>query len=484
MFTIAILGSNKVGKTSLFNFFTKNNFFLFNNNNLLNNNTLFNNILDNSYGLFKFKNDYFIFIDVSSYLYFNINDKNFFKKDKDIYFSNKKNILEIIDNVDFIFLLISSLGVFSQDIFIYNFILKRNKKKNTFLIITKIDLYKNYINLNDFYSLGINPIYFVSILDKNSILNIIKNISKNKNIFLKENIFYKKILNLCYNLSDFYFKKKENRIIYNKNKYFINVIILGKPNVGKSTLLNNLSKNYISLVSNISGITRNFIFSNIFINGKNYLLCDSPGFNNKNYILNFSKFYKFFLNFKIVLYLIDINLGISKNDLFFLNFLFNKGKYIILIFNKCNNFNKLNIIKYKKFLKKMYDFMKYIEIIFINAININKRDIYKIFKKIYVSYKNIFLNKIDNFLLTNILKNAIYNYKFNNNILYNKVKLKYLNIIKYNPLIIVIYGIKINLINISYKKYLLNFFMKYLNFKGFKIFLKFKEIDNNLNKKK
>ncbi len=475
MLTIAIIGSNNVGKTSLFNYLTGFNLFIDKNENNFN--------LNNNYGIINNNNSYCICIDTCNILNFNLFNLSFLNKDNNLLFNIKKNFLEIIKNVNLIYFLISSLKISKQDIFLSNLILKKYKKKNIILVISKMDLYKKkFFEFNDFYSLGLKPKYFISIYNKNSILNLKNSIFNNKNIFFnKKSFFYKKILSFCFNFYDFFLKKT---FLFNKINNFniIKIIFLGKKNVGKSTLFNTFSRKYISLVSNINGITKSFVINNIFLNNINYLITDSPGLYKSYYNITSLKFKKFYLNFQVILYIIDINLGLSRYDLIVLNFLFKKGKFIILIFNKCDNFSISDNYKYKKFLKKMYDFIKYIDIFFIKAINIKRKVIYNIFKIISINYKNIFLNKLNNSILTKILIKAINNFK-KKNIFFNNINLKYANIYKYYPLIIVIYGNKIKLISNFFKKYLLNFYMKYLKFKGFKIYLKFKEIYNPFFKK-
>ncbi len=485
MFTIAIVGNFNSGRTSLFNYFIyKKNFYNFNKE---------NNICDFNYGLFDYKNKNFICIDTSG-----INDFDFLKK-KDNF--DKKNLLlnilqkkfiYILDNVDFIFLLIESMYIKYKDFFFLNFFLKYKYK--IYLLISKIDLFKNYKNyIYKFLSLNIKKIYFISIYKENLILKLINRIylksikKKEVNILFKKNILY-----FCVNLNKYflinfdfinnYLKIKKK----NKLRKFIKLIILGKSNVGKSTFLNFFSKRNRSLVSSNLNTTKDFFICNLFLNNTNYLISDSPGLYNYHYIYRNKKYFLFWKNIffnNIIIYIFDINIGISRFDLRILKFLLNNGKFLILIFNK-SNFSNKEKKKYKNILFKRYDFMKYMNIYFLNNnFKKNEKNINIIYKDININYKNIFLYKINSLKLTKILKKAINNYD-EKNITLNKVKLKYAHVGKYNPLLIVIHGNKIDKINISYKKYLLNFYMKHLKISGYIISLKFKEIYNPFIKKK
>ncbi len=460
MFTIAIVGNKKTGKTSLFNYLTKTNFSIINDK--------CNYSFDFNYACSKFRNNKIIYIDIYS-----IKKLNFIKSNKKLLYIKK--FIFIIKNVNFVFFLVNAQLITDKDFFLSKILLNLNK--NIILLVNKIDLCKKInLNINNFRFLSISKIYFISIFYKKTIIYLLEDLFKIKYFYKKKYFFLKRILNCCvniYNYKDFLIEKYINDI-------FIKVILLGKSNVGKSTLLNLICNNYRVYISKRLFTTKNFVISILNNDNATYLFSDSFGLNNKNifflYSNNLLKLIKYFFN--IILYIIDINIGISKYDLWVLNFLLNKGKYIILVFNKCKFNKNIDYKKYKKYFIKKYDFMKYIDIYFFEIIidkgkNLNL--ISKLLKKIFLNYKSIFLSNINNSLLNNILK--LFNKK--NIFLYKKkIKLKYSYIVKYNPLIIIIYGKNINLINNSYKKYLLNFYMNNLKLKGCKIFLKFKEIYN------
>lgn len=354
-------------------------------------------------------------------------------------------------------------------------------------MVNKIDLCKDYyINLCSYYSLGINLIYPISIYNKKSIYFFLNDIFFKKKIFIKKNIFFlKKIIFFCINFDKYSFFLNK---LYKKNFFynFIKIVILGKPNVGKSTLMNFIVNNNRSVVSSNSGTTKDFITCFININNINYIISDSPGldkFTEKFYIKNKYFFLNKIFEFKIIFYLVDINIGITKYDLILLNLFLKYGKMIILIFNKCEFYTKFQIYKYKKYIFYKYDFIKYLDVYFISAINLNKVYLLNFLNKLIVNYKNIFFKKITSYKLTKFLKKAIDNFYDENNIK-KIVKLKYAHMGGYFPFIIVIHGNKINLLSSSYKKYLVNFYIKILKIKGCKIFLKFKEISNFFKKKK
>ncbi len=476
MLTIAIIGNSNVGKTSLFNFLTNTKFSFINDSK--------NFTLDYNYGFLSKKyiilNKNIILIDTNSVLKFIfLNDK--YKINYNFNLCLKNKFLNLIKNVNFIFFLVNSYFIMEEDKLLSRYLFKYNK--NIILLLTKKDICNNLLNINEFRCLRINNIYYISIYYKNTIIFLLNDLFNKKKIINKKKYFYIKNINFCVNLDDnyyilkkYFFKKEIDN--YNLKKIFIKMVIIGKDNVGKSSFLNFLCNNNRSLISKNNGYTKDFIMS-LYIN-KNiyYLISDSPGLCKKKKNYN-DIIFKINLNFNIILYMIDFNLNISKFDLKILNFLLKNGKYLLLLFNKCDNISYNNLLKYKNILIKRYDFIKYIDIYFFSCLNRNNLYIINnIFKNLYLNYLNIFYNKINNDKINNILN--IFN-KNNKKCIFN---LRYTLICKYYPLIIIIYGNKINLINNSYKKKILNFYMKKLNFRGFKIFLKFKEIYNPYKKNK
>ncbi len=477
MFTISLVGSSKVGKTSLFNKLINNNYYL----NL-------NNIFDCSYGLKYFKKKYFIFID-------NINIDNFNKKKiskKNIYFNLYKKFIFNLKNSDLVCLIVDcNINFLDKDLYFYKNIIKKINK-NIILILNKIDLLNINIKRikNKFNSFGIKYIFSISIYNKKLILNLLNNLYliliKN---FKNNIIFFKYLLKFCINLDQY---NKLYNLYFNNNKIFdyknIKIIILGKPNSGKSTFLNCICKNNYSFVSNIENTTKEFIFYNFIYNNIKFIISDTPGINkkffNKNYC--FISFFKKISYFNIVLFLIDINKGLTKYDLFLIRFLLYKGKIIYIIFNKCEKFNNSDKLKYKNYIKNKYGFIKNIIIFFICALNLKKNFLFKLFNLIIKNYNKIFKINISTSKINKILKLALKNLSEKNNF-NNSIKLKYAHIGGYNPFTIIIHGKKVNFINLSYKNYLINYYIRYLKFFGYNVNIKFKECYNpyiDINKKK
>lgn len=151
------------------------------------------------------------------------------------------------------------------------------------------------------------------------------------------------------------------------------VSIVGRPNVGKSTLLNELLKTKIAIVTNKVGTTRNNIYGVLNNDEFQIIFVDTPGISKANdklgEVLN-EKAYKTFSN-DLVLFLVDIASGFGPNDKQILNRLIKEKQNIILILTK------IDLIKKEKLMQeiiKIKDLYNFLDIVPISAKNHNNID--------------------------------------------------------------------------------------------------------------
>lgn len=161
------------------------------------------------------------------------------------------------------------------------------------------------------------------------------------------------------------------------------VSLVGRPNVGKSTLLNNLIGVKIAITSNVSGTTRNIIQGIYNDNDSQIVFVDTPGIhkpNNKLGDLLNKKAYNLTDGVDVILFLVDISKGFGKGDQFILDKIKNSDAKIFLLLNKIDQIkNKEILLQEITKLKELYDFS---EIIPISALKGNNTDsIIKAIKK-------------------------------------------------------------------------------------------------------
>ncbi|WP_168894956.1 ribosome biogenesis GTPase Der [Enterobacteriaceae endosymbiont of Donacia tomentosa] len=438
---ITILGDANVGKSSLYNALTKTN------------DAIVNNIsgftIDRKYGDALIKNYKFICVDTGSYNYHN----KFSKKNPFI----KKQILYVIKESNLILLIIKGDKITSIDYKIINIIRVHNKQ--ALILINKKN--KNFLDI-EFYSIGFQ-VYLINILNKKDILKLRKILLP----YIK-NFYQKKRYNNI---------KKQNTIFYNKD---IKLAIIGMPNVGKSTLVNNILNEERVITNHTPGTTRdNIIISLNKCSGfkKNIILIDTAGIRKKKINDKIEKFsiIKTFQSIKqsnIVLFMINGEKKIfCRQELSIIRYILAQRKAIIILINKTDLITFREVENIKKLIRQKFYFLP---IISISAkLNKNINNIFKIVYKIYNISNQIFntskLMKILHLAIDNLSPPMCKG---------KKIKLKYIHPTKKYPLTLKIHGNQVTKLNNNYKRYLLNFFHNKLQYFGTSIILKFQENKN------
>lgn len=152
------------------------------------------------------------------------------------------------------------------------------------------------------------------------------------------------------------------------------VSIVGRPNVGKSTLLNKILDKKIAITSDKAGTTRNIILGVYNDSDSQIVFVDTPGIHKPNHkldkVLN-DKSYLMTNDIDIILFMVDISSGFGKGDRFVLDRIKENCSNIILILNKIDKIGKDELIKLIDDIKNEYNFKEIIPISAIKDININ-----------------------------------------------------------------------------------------------------------------
>ncbi|VFP86303.1 GTPase Der [Buchnera aphidicola (Cinara pseudotaxifoliae)] len=446
---ITLVGRSNVGKSSIFNFLTQNNSSLVSSTK--------QTTRDRNYGFFFIKNHKFCVIDTAGIEYIEkLEGKESLQID-----SYKQTRIAMYESNFLIFVVDAYTGVTHLDFFILKKIRKTNKP--IFLLINKIDK----INLNshvvDFYNFGIEKICKISILHRSGI----------SDFFEKIWIFYKEI-----------FEKKYNKdIFYNsfKSEICINVCFLGKPNSGKSTLINSLLNKNRMITSPIPGTTRDIIKDSLYYKNIEYIFTDTAGIKKRNKRSTFLEHIseKNSINIiqrnQVVVIVIDAFVGVCAQDLSIIHTTIKSGKSFFIVLNKWDLISLTKKTKIKNFIKNRLRFIKNITVIYMTALY--KTGMSKIINQINIIYKES-LKTFSTSYLTNILNQAILQHPLPSGVTGKVIRLKYAHLGQKNPIFIIIHGTQIQHIPLTYKKYLMHFFQKELQIQNTPIKLFFK---NNIN---
>lgn len=258
-------------------------------------------------------------------------------------------IQKIIDDSDLIlFVIDDSVGVTAKEQKIYSYIMDANKRKNTVLIVNKIDInYKPHeidLAISDYYDLWIENIIWVSAKQELNILGI--------KDFIEE-----------------YFKNKEWRTNRIEHEKLIWIAIIWKPNVGKSTLLNTLVWKKLAKVEDYLGTTRDYITWEFEFEGKKYKIYDTAWIRKKWSIHGIEKIaydkIKWMLEYArpAVLFMIDWQEWLTHRDMTLLAEINTLALPIIFVVNKTDLLDATQKKAIQQKVQLSLDYAKYIPII-------------------------------------------------------------------------------------------------------------------------
>ena len=160
------------------------------------------------------------------------------------------------------------------------------------------------------------------------------------------------------------------------------VSLVGRPNVGKSTLLNNILGRKVAITSDVSGTTRNIIQGIYNDDDCQIVFIDTPGIHKpKNKLGTYlnKKAYTMAEDVDIILFLIDVEAGFGRGDKFILDRLKELKKPVILLLNKIDKVKKDSLLELISKYKDLYDFSEIIPLSALKGDNV--LDLIKTIKK-------------------------------------------------------------------------------------------------------
>ena len=353
-----------------------------------------------------------------------------------------------IEEADIIILVLDGQSdIINDDLFIAS-MLKKTKKK----IYVAINKCENNVWDHSLHKIGFDHLFPISALHGTGVGNLLDAITKN-------------------------FDEKDKDDTKNTK-----LTIIGRPNVGKSSLLNALTEQERSIVSNIPGTTRDSTSSLITINDKTYEIIDTAGITKKSKLTEAIEHYALLRAMNsldesnIALIVIDSNNDLTKFDSRIIGYALEKNRPIILVINKWDlvKKNTNTMSDYVKKLRIKFDFLTWAPIVFVSALK--KQRLNKL-KQIITMVDHNMNKKIKTALLNEILVD-ICTFRppksFNGGVL----TIKYITQVKGNIPIFVLFINKIKYFHFSYKRYLTNQLREHLGLTGTPIVLKFIEKNN------
>ena len=307
---------------------------------------------------------------------FNVIDTGGIDVSKDLFNDEIKIQSEIaIDEADVIvFIVDGKEGLNENDYEIRNILRKSNKK--VIVVINKMDTKEAKNNIYDFYELGFDSFIEVSALHNDGFIELLDEITKN-------------------------FNAQQVEEIDERTK----ICVIGRPNVGKSSLINAMLNEKRNIVSNIAGTTRDSIDTVFTYEKQEFVIIDTAGMRKKGKIYENIEKYSLLRSLRsieksdICLLVINAEEGIIEHDKHIASYALEQGKGIIIVVNKWDTVENPNINEYKKLLRSEFQFIRYAPIVFTSALTTKRistimPEVIKVSQNINREIKTSVLNEV------------------------------------------------------------------------------------------
>ncbi|AUQ26322.1 ribosome biogenesis GTPase Der [Dickeya zeae] len=365
----------------------------------------------------------------------------------------------------------------------------RSREKDTFLVANKVDGIDIDTGIADFYSLGLGDVYPIAASHGRGVTSLLEKVLLP---FATEPLQEARELteeeaNAAYwaeQLGEGNDDGIEGDDVDGNAPNFeglpIKLAIVGRPNVGKSTLTNRILGEDRVVVYDMPGTTRDSIYIPMERDGRDYVLIDTAGVRKRGKITDtvekFSviKTLQAIEDANVVLLVIDAREGISDQDLSLLGFILNSGRSLVIVVNKWDGLTQEVKDQVKETLDLRLGFIDFARIHFISALH--GSGVGNLFESVNEAYE-CSTRRVGTAMLTRIMQMAADDHQ-PPLVRGRRVKLKYAHAGGYNPPIVVIHGNQVKDLPDSYKRYLMNYYRRSLDVMGTPIRIQFKEGEN------
>lgn len=260
----------------------------------------------------------------------------------------------------------------------------------------------------------------------------------------------------------------------------IKIAIVGRPNVGKSTLVNRMLGEDRVVVFDMPGTTRDSIYIPYERHGKKYTLIDTAGVRRRGRVdagvekFSVIKTLQAIKDAHVVVLVLDARESIVDQDLHMLGFVLQSGRSLVIAINKWDGMTEYDRGQVKQDIERRLDFVPWARVHLISALHgTGVGDLYPSIERAYASSTL----KVTTNRLTRILEDAVEQHQ-PPVVGMRRIKLRYAHLGGQNPPMIVIHGNQTGAVPGSYKRYLENVFRKVLKVEGTPIAMEFRTSDN------
>lgn len=311
---------------------------------------------DRIYGKSDWNGVEFSVIDTGGYV---VNSDDIFEEEI------RKQVMLAIDEADVItFLVDAQTGVTDMDVAVANIL--RRTSKPVYLVVNKVDNNDFRLMANEFYSLGLGEPWCISSINGSGTGDLLDDVVKK------------------------FTKKVED----DKVDEVPRIAVVGRPNVGKSSLINTFIGEERNIVTPIAGTTRDAIDTHYRKFGYDFIIVDTAGLRRKSKVKEDLEFYSVMRsvraieNSDVCLLLIDATQGIERQDMNIFSLIVRNKKGLVIVINKWDLVEKDNktMDEYTRLIKERIAPFNDVPIVFASALT--KQRVYKVVEAVMQVYEN------------------------------------------------------------------------------------------------
>ncbi len=427
--TVCLIGRPNVGKSTLFNRLIKEKKAIIMDEPGI--------TRDRIYGNVTYNNKTFLLIDTGGITFEKGNFNEDIKMQAELAIDESDVIIYLVDGKE---------AITSDDIEIRNLLMRFNKK--VIVAVNKIDNDLLTNEVFNFYELGFEKVIGISAAHNLGINDLLSEVTSDFN----ENV--------------------------NEVSSYPRISLIGRPNVGKSSLVNALLNEERSIVSDVAGTTRDSIDTNFNYDGNTYTLVDTAGMRKKGRIYENVEKYSLIRSLKAIdnsdvcVLVIDASEGIIEHDKHIASYAIEAGKGLVLCVNKWDTIENSDtaIKEWKQKIKFEFQFIPYVNTVFLSAKT--KKRIHTLMPEVLTAYENNH-KTIQTSLLNDCIVDAVSlheppSYKG------KRLKILFVSQTASNPPKFTFNVNSKNLVHFSYKRYLENKIRESFDLTGTPIVFQFK----------
>ncbi len=431
---IALVGRPNVGKSTLFNRLTRSRDALVANYSGL--------TRDRKYGEGEFLGRRFMVIDTGGIS----------GEEEGIDAGMAEQSLLAMDEADIVLFMVDCrAGIVAADFVIAEQLRQKNRK--VYVVANKIDGLDPAEALADFYQLGFSGLYATTATHGRGVKSMMEEL-----------------------LEPF----QENSPVEDTRADSIKIGVVGRPNVGKSTLVNRLLGEDRVVVYDMPGTTRDSVYIDYERNNKKYTLIDTAGIRKrKNIKLAIEKFsivktLQAIDDANVVVLLVDAHEGLVEQDMHLMGSVIDAGRGLVVAINKWDGLDEHKREHIKTEIKRRLRFAEFADVHFISALH--GTGVGHLYKSINTAYKAA-TDPLSTTRLTKILEGAVQEHQ-PPMVQGRRIKLRYAHAGGRNPPVVIIHGNQTESVPAQYTRYLERVFRRELGLQGTPIRVEYRTSDN------